>query len=83
MLVLFTFFSRMLCCCLCYQLISVGMNVDPGFSYWQGQAVFSLLQMFRSAVGPTQPCIQCVPAIPSPDIKRSGPEVDHFSPSGA
>jgi len=37
----------------------------------------------RSAPGPTQPPIQCVPGAPSVGVKRQGCEADHSSPSSA
>jgi hypothetical protein len=38
---------------------------------------------FRAALGPTQPPIQCVPEVLSPEAKRPGREADHLPPSSA
>lgn len=46
---------------------------DPGFDCRQGQEISLFLKVFGPALGPTQTPIQCLP-----EIKRPGPDFDHY-----
>jgi hypothetical protein len=49
----------------------------------RGLGIFLFTTASRTALGPTQPPIQCVPGALSPGVKRLGREVDHSPPSSA
>jgi hypothetical protein len=53
----------------------------PGFGYRQGKTIFLYSTASKSALGTTQPPIQCVPRVLSLRIKRQQREADHTPPS--
>jgi hypothetical protein len=54
-----------------------------GFDSRLGLEIFLFTTASRTALGPTQPPIQWVPAAFSLGVKRPGREVDHLPPSSA
>jgi hypothetical protein len=52
-----------------------------GFDSRQELGIFHFAIQSRTALGPTQPPIQWVPAVLSPGVKRPGCEADHSPPS--
>jgi hypothetical protein len=54
-----------------------------GFDSRQGLGIFLFTTVSRTALGPTQPSIQWVPAALSLGVKRPGREADHSPPSSA
>jgi hypothetical protein len=54
-----------------------------GFDFWQELGIFLFTITSRMALGPTQPTIQWVPGAPSLEVKWSGCETDHSSPSSS
>jgi hypothetical protein len=56
---------------------------DQEFESRQGLGIFLLTTASTSALGPTQPPIQWLPAVLSLGIKRPGREADHSPPSNA
>jgi hypothetical protein len=45
----------------------------PGFNYRRGQEIFLFVAASRPALGPTNPPIQCIPAVLSPPVAWSWP----------
>jgi hypothetical protein len=67
-------------------LIMLGWATDwsigvLGFDSRRGLGIFLFTTVSRTALGPTQPPVQCVPGAVSLGIKRPGREVDHSPPS--
>jgi hypothetical protein len=56
---------------------------DLGFDSRRGLGIFHFTTASRTALGPTQPPIQCVPGSLSLGVKRPGLEADHSPPSSA
>jgi hypothetical protein len=56
---------------------------DWGFESRQGPGIFLFTTASRTALGPTQPPIQWVPAVLSLRVKRPEHEADHSPPSSA
>jgi hypothetical protein len=56
---------------------------DQGFESWQGLRIFLFSTVSRTALGPTQPPIQWVPAALSLRVKLPRREADHSPPSSA
>jgi hypothetical protein len=54
-----------------------------GFDSRWGLGIFLFITASRTALGPTQPPIQCVPGILSLGVKRPGSEANHSPPSSA
>jgi hypothetical protein len=54
-----------------------------GFDSWLGLGIFLFTTASRTALGPTQPPIQCVPRSLSLGVKRPGREADQSPPSSA
>jgi hypothetical protein len=52
------------------------------FLYGQREDIFLFDIASRSALGPTQPPIQCLPGVLSSGVKRSEREANHSLPSG-
>jgi hypothetical protein len=53
------------------------------FDSWQGLVIFRFTTASRTALGPTQPPIQRLPAALSLVVKRPGREADHSPPPSA
>jgi hypothetical protein len=56
---------------------------DLEFDTRLGKGIFLFTAASRTALGPTQPPIEWVPAAFSLGVKRPGREADHSSPSNA
>jgi hypothetical protein len=54
-----------------------------GFDFRRGLGIFLFTTASSTALGPTQPPIQCVPGDLSLGVKRPGREADHSPPSSA
>jgi hypothetical protein len=54
-----------------------------GFESRQGLGIFLFATASRTALGPTHPPVQWVPAALSLGVKRPGREADHSPPSSA
>jgi hypothetical protein len=54
-----------------------------GFDSRRGLGIFLFTTAYRTALGPTQPPIQWVPAAFSLGVKRPGREADHSASSSA
>jgi hypothetical protein len=54
-----------------------------GFDSRRGMGIFLFTTVSKTALGPTQPPIQWVPAVLSLGVKRPGREADHSPPSSA
>jgi hypothetical protein len=64
-------------------LTEYGLN-DRGLTPGRGkEGIFLFITASRPTLGPTQPPIQLLPGIFSPEVKRPGRETDHSPPSSA
>jgi hypothetical protein len=64
----------------------LGYGLDDrvlGFDSRLGLGIFLFTTASRTALGPTHPPIQWVPAVLSLGVKRPGREADHSTPSSA
>jgi hypothetical protein len=61
----------------------VDFNLTLIYAAWRGLGIFLFTTASRTALGPTQPPMQCVPGAFSLEVKRQSYEADHSPPSNA
>jgi hypothetical protein len=64
--------------------VALGYGLDDrGFESLQGLGIFLFTTASRTALGPTQPPLQCVPGVLSLAVKRPGRRADNSPPFSA